>query len=249
MIPVKLTKRNGFDNKVQLTFQKVPKNLQVQNLAIDKGKDEALLRVFVPTTVAEGTYTLFLQATGQVSYQKNLKRLERATAGQKAAVDGLKTATDAAAAAKKAADAGTKASASATAAQKAAVPKAAAAMKALVAAQTVEKTTVAAQAAADKAATGAQVKLDLASKAAEAAKVASEKDTRKCGTNKAACGGSEDAIGRSGGIGRCSEKQQRQLLRKLRARTESHRDCYCCIDGRRQSIGRRSGCIGGCHRS
>jgi hypothetical protein len=176
LIPVKLTKRNGFDNKVQLTFQKVPKNLQVQNLAIDKGKDEALLRVFVPTTVAEGTYTLFLQATGQVSYQKNLKRLERATVAQKAAVDALKVATDAAAAAKTAADAGTKGLATATAAQKAAAPKAAAAMKVLVAAQTTENAAVTAKAAADKAAVDALAKLDLASKAAEAAKVASEKD-------------------------------------------------------------------------
>jgi hypothetical protein len=176
LIPVKLTKRNGFDNKVQLTFQKVPKNLQVQNLAIDKGKDEALLRIFVPATVAEGTYTLFLQATGQVSYQKNLKRLARATAGQKVAVDALKVATTAAAAAKTVADAGTKGLATATAAQKAAVPKAAAATKALVAAQTAEKATVAAKATADKAAADAQAKLDLAVKAAEAAKAASEKD-------------------------------------------------------------------------
>lgn len=184
LIPVKLTKRNGFDNKVQLTFQKVPKNLQVQNLAIDKGKDEALLRVFVPTTVAEGTYTLFLQATGQVSYQKNLKRLERATAGQKAAVDALKAATDAAAAAKTAADAGTKGLATATAAQKAAEPKAAAAMKALLAAQAAEKTALAAKTAADKAVADAQVKFDLASKAAEAAKVASEKDTENAELTK-----------------------------------------------------------------
>jgi len=176
LIPVKLTKRNGFDNKVQLTFQKVPKNLQVQNLAIDKGKDEALLRVFVPATVAEGTYTLFLQATGQVSYQKNLKRLERATTAQKVAVDALKVATDAAAAAKTAADAGTKGLATATSAQKAAVPKAAAAMKALVAAQAAENAVVTAKVAADKAAADAQAKLELASKAAEAAKAAIEKD-------------------------------------------------------------------------
>ena len=175
LIPVKLTKRNGFDNKVQLTFQKVPKNLQVQNLAIDKGKDEALLRVFVPATVAEGTYTLFLQATGQVSYQKNLKRLERATTAQKVAVDALKVATDAAAAAKTAADAGTKGLATATSAQKAAVPKAAAAMKALVAAQAAENAVVTAKVAADKAAADAQAKLELASKAAEAAKAAIEK--------------------------------------------------------------------------
>lgn len=177
LIPVKLTKRNGFDNKVQLTFQKVPKSLQVQNLAIEKGKDEALLRVFVPTTVAEGTYTLFLQAQGQVSYQKNLKRLERATAGQAAAVAALKAATDAAAGATKAAAAATKGLATATAAKTAAVPKAAAAMKALVATQAAEKAAVAAKATFEKAAAAAQAQLDAAIKAADAAKAASEKDT------------------------------------------------------------------------
>lgn len=176
LIPVKLTKRNGFDNKVQLTFQKVPKNLQVQNLAIDKGKDEALLRVFVPTTVAEGTYTLFLQAQGQVSYQKNLKRLERATAAQKTADETLKAATAAATAAKTAVDEATKTLATATNTQKAAQTKVDAATKALTAAQAAEKAAVAAKATADKAAADAQAKLDQATKAAADAKAASEKD-------------------------------------------------------------------------
>lgn len=177
LIPVKLAKRNGFDNKVQLTFQNVPKNLQVQNLAIDKGKDEALLRVFVPTNVAEGTYTLFLQAQGQVSYQKNLKRLERATAGQKAADDALKAATAAAAAAKTAADAAAKALTDGTNAQKTAQPKADAATRALTTAQNAETTAGTAKTAADKVAADAQAKLAQATTAAEAAKAASEKDT------------------------------------------------------------------------
>lgn len=177
LIPVKLAKRNGFDNKVQLTFQNVPKNLQVQNLAIDKGKDEALLRVFVPTNVAEGTYTLFLQANGQVSYQKNPKRLERATAAQKAANDTLKAATDAAKAAKTAADAAAKTLTDGTNAQKAAQQKADAANKALTTAQTAEKSVATAKAAADKLAADAQAKLAQATTAAQAAKAASEKDT------------------------------------------------------------------------
>jgi hypothetical protein len=176
MIPVKLAKRNGFDNKVQLTFQNVPKNLQVQNLAIEKGKDQALLRVFVPTTVAEGTYTLFLQAQGQVSYQKNLIRLERATAAQKAADEVLKAATTAAATAKTAADAGTKTLTDSTNAQKAAQQKVDAATKVLTTAQTAEKTVSTAKAAADKAAADAQAKLTQVTTAAEAAKAASEKD-------------------------------------------------------------------------
>lgn len=176
LIPVKLAKRNGFDNKVQLTFQNVAKNLQVQNLAIDKGKDEALLRVFVPTNVAEGTYTMFLQAQGQVSYQKNLKRLERATAAQKAANDAVNAATEAATAAKTAADSAAKALTTATNDQKAAQQKADAAKKTLAAAQTAEKAATAAKAAADKSAADAQAKLTEANKAVEVALAASEKD-------------------------------------------------------------------------
>jgi len=176
LIPVKLVKRNGFDNKVQLTFQNVPKNLQVQNLAIEKGKDEALLRVFVPTNVAEGTYTLFLQAQGQVSYQKNLIRLARATAAQKAADEAVKAATAAAATAKTAADAGAKALTGSTNAQKTAQQKVDAATKVLTTAQTAEKTVGTAKAAADKAAADRKAKLAQATTAAEAAKAASEKD-------------------------------------------------------------------------
>jgi hypothetical protein len=176
LIPVKLAKRNGFDNKVQLTFQNVPPNLQVENPAIDKGKDEALVRLFVPPNVAEGTYTLYLQAQGQVSYQKNLKRLERATAAQMAADEVLKTATAAATAAKTAADASAKSLTEKTAAQTVAQQKVDAATKALTAAQTVEKAADTAKAASDKATSDAQTKLTQATTAVEAAKAASEKD-------------------------------------------------------------------------
>jgi WD40 repeat protein len=93
-------------------------------------------------------------------------------AGTKAAADALTKADEA----KKAAAAATTGLATATAAQKAAVPKAAASAKALVAAQTAEKAAVTAKATADKAAADAKAKIDVASKVAEAAKAASEKD-------------------------------------------------------------------------
>ena len=176
LIPVKLAKRNGFDNKVQLTFQNVPKNLQVQNLAIEKGKDEALLRVFVPTNVAEGTYTMFLQAQGQVSYQKNLKRLERATVAQKSADDAVKAATDAANAAKAAADNAVKALAEALNNQTTSQQKSDAAKKALADAQNAEKAAVDEKAIADKAAADSQAKLAAVTKTLEVAQAASEKD-------------------------------------------------------------------------
>lgn len=173
LIPVKLTKRNGFDNKVQLTFQKVPKNLQVQNLAIDKGKDSAVLRLFVPTTVAEGTYTLFLQAQGQVSYQKNPKRLERATAAKTAAEAALKEATAAAAKAKTDADRAAKALADATTAVKPAQDKLAAATKTLADAEAAAKKATEESKEPDTAAVdNAKTAVDTAKKAADEAQAA-----------------------------------------------------------------------------
>ena len=176
LIPVKLAKRNGFDNTVQLTFQNVPKNLQVQNLSIGKGKDEGLLRVFVPTNVAEGTYTMFVQVQGQVSYQKNLKRLERATAAQKSADDAVKAATNAANVAKAAADNAAKALTEATNNQTTSQQKSDAAKKGLTDARNAETSAVSEKAVADKAVADSQAKLTDVTKTLEEAQVASEKD-------------------------------------------------------------------------
>jgi len=149
LVPVKLAKRGGFDDKVQLTFQSVPKNVKATNVAIEKGTDTALARLDFPANAVEGTYTLYLQAQGKVKYSKNPVRLERATAAQKAAEEALKAAQEAA---KKAAEA-------ATAAQN----ELTAATKALTDAQAKVKAEQANQAkaqAAEKAATEAKTKAD-----------------------------------------------------------------------------------------
>ncbi len=63
-MPVKLAKRGGFDDKVQLTFPGCSKNVKATNVAIEKGSDTALARLDFPMANAavEGTYTLYLQA-------------------------------------------------------------------------------------------------------------------------------------------------------------------------------------------
>ncbi|MBC8289222.1 MAG: PPC domain-containing protein, partial [Planctomycetes bacterium] len=108
LIPVKLVKRNGFDNKITLNVQNLPKNAQFQKQDIEKGKDSALLRLFVPNNVAEGSYTVFLQCQGQVSYSRNPARVERGKKAQDEACKALAAATEAAKKASTAATAGAK---------------------------------------------------------------------------------------------------------------------------------------------
>ena len=181
LLPIKLLKRDGFDNNVTLAFVDQPKNVQLQVKPINKGKDQEVMRIFVPTNAPIGTYTMYLRAQGQVSYRRNLPNLVRKQAEQKkadevakaAAAVAKKAGTDRDAAVKKAT---TDANAlkTATTARDAAVKKAAATAAALKAA-TAEK------AKADKLATdtanvakAAGEKLKAAQKAATDAKAAAE---------------------------------------------------------------------------
>jgi len=185
LIPVKLTKRNGFDNKITLNVQNLPKNAQFAKQDIDKGKDSALLRLFVPPNVAEGTYTLFVQCQGQVSYQRNPARVERAKKAQDEAVKALAEATETAKKAATDATAAAKAVTEATAAQKAAETALNAVRKKVAAAQAVEKKAAETRAASDKALTAAQTAAAQAQKAVDNAKKAAEADKENTDLAKA----------------------------------------------------------------
>lgn len=150
LIPVKLLKRNGFDNNVTLTFLTPPANVQVENKPINKGADSAVYRVFVQNNVAPGTYTLLLQGAGQISYSRNPEAAAKATA-EKVVTD--KAATDATEADKKAKEA------------------VAAALKKMTDAAAVAKTATDAKVAADKVTTDTAT----AAKAAADAKVIADK--------------------------------------------------------------------------
>ena len=181
LVPIKLLKRDGFDNNVTLAFVDQPKNVQLQVKPINKGKDNEVMRIFVPTNAPLGTYTIYLRAQGQVSYRRNLPNLERKKAAQKkadaaakaAAALAKKTATDRDAVVKKA-------TANANSLKQATTARDAAAKKATVAAATL-KTTTAEKAKADKLATdsanakkAADEKLKAAQKTATDAKAAAE---------------------------------------------------------------------------
>ena len=101
LLPVKLAKRDGFDNNVTLTFVGQPKNIQIQNKPINKGKNSELLRIFLPANAPLGVHTLYLRTQGQVAYRRNVFRIERAkvvqtkaNAAAKVSAEALKKATE-----------------------------------------------------------------------------------------------------------------------------------------------------------
>jgi len=176
LVPVRLLKRNGYNQKITLTPQAVPKNVQIQADAIDAGKDSGLIKVTVPNNVDEGTWTFYLQAQGQVPYQKNLPRLERAKAAQAAVDAELAQAGTAAKAATDAVTAATQQVTATTEAAKKAQAGLDAAKKTLTTAQQSEKTATDAEAGAVKVAQDAQQKVTAAEQALNQAKEAAAKD-------------------------------------------------------------------------
>jgi len=98
LIPVKLKKRDGFDNQVALTFAGLPAktNIEIENKPIEKGKDNQLLRLFVKKNARVGTYTLHLHSQGEVAYRRNPEKAKRAKAAQAKAAEGSKQAAEAA---------------------------------------------------------------------------------------------------------------------------------------------------------
>lgn len=176
LVPVHLTRREGFDDKVQLTFQNVPKNVKATNVAIDKGADTALARLDIPASVSEGSYTLYLQAQAKVKYSKNPIRLERAKAAQKAAEESLKAAQEAAAAATQAATAAQNELTAATQALTDAQNRLKAEQAGLTKAQATEKAAAQAKSAAENAVNDAREKAAAAVKALDEAVAAAKAD-------------------------------------------------------------------------
>lgn len=195
LVPLKLLKRAGFDADVNLTFVTPPANVTVENKPLPKGKADQVYRIFVPTNVVPGTYTLWQQSQAQVSYSRLPEKLVAATAlkdeaakaalaaievQKKATADktaGDKAATDTAAAAKKAVDdktAADKKAVDADAAAKKAAEEKVAADKLAVDTAAALKTATDAKTAADKVAIDAEAASKTAAEAAAAAKKASD---------------------------------------------------------------------------
>ena len=112
LVPVKVARRNGFDQPVNITVTGQPPNAQVENKPIPKEKTDEVFRLFIPPNAPVGTYVTYLTGQAAVSYRKNPAKADRTkaefTAAEQAAAaaaEALKTATAAKdAAVKKAAD-------------------------------------------------------------------------------------------------------------------------------------------------
>lgn len=108
LIPLKLIRRAGFEDKVDIAFAGQPGNVDVPKVAIEKGQDSATARFFFKENAAVGPATLLMYATAAVPYSRNPWQVERAQAAVAAAVKKLAAETKTLADSKAAAEAGQK---------------------------------------------------------------------------------------------------------------------------------------------
>ncbi len=69
-LPVKLAKRNGFDNEVTLSLEGLPQEVRWETAPIAKGATEGVPRIIVPANAPQGTFPLLLRAQAVVSYAR-----------------------------------------------------------------------------------------------------------------------------------------------------------------------------------
>ncbi|MCP4170291.1 MAG: hypothetical protein GY758_05895 [Fuerstiella sp.] len=108
LIPLKLTRRAGFDAKVDIAFAGQPKNVDVPKIAIEKGTDSAVARFFFKENATVGPATLLMYTTAAVPYSRNPWQVERATAKVTEAAEKLAAEQKVLADSKAAAEAGAK---------------------------------------------------------------------------------------------------------------------------------------------
>lgn len=94
LVPVKVVRRNGFDQAVTLTVVSPPTNAQVESKPIPQGKDEEVYRVFIPANAPVGTYVAYLTGQAGVSYRKNPAKADKAKAELDEADKALNSVTE-----------------------------------------------------------------------------------------------------------------------------------------------------------
>lgn len=180
LVPLKLFRRNGFDNNVNITVAGMPRNTNIQFTpkAINKGKDSDLVKMFVNTNAKVGVYTIYLKTQAQIPYRKNLDKVDEAKKEQTEATKTEKTTADAAKAAAQAlTNATNKANADAAKVKTAATTQTNA-QKAATTANTAVNQAKTAKAQADKAVADATAAVKNAMNKAETATKAAAKDPK-----------------------------------------------------------------------
>jgi hypothetical protein len=72
-LPIKVTRRDPFKGQLALVPQRVPGNVQKQNLTLNPNQSEGVLALFVNNNAPVGTYTIYLDATTAVPFTKDGK--------------------------------------------------------------------------------------------------------------------------------------------------------------------------------
>jgi hypothetical protein len=82
-VPIKLEKRDGFNEKVAVAATGIPKNtLTSKPINIDKGKTDGKLEFVVGTKCPLNSYAIAIQATTSINYKKNPAALKAAEASK-----------------------------------------------------------------------------------------------------------------------------------------------------------------------
>ncbi|MEZ6124534.1 MAG: hypothetical protein R3C49_15350 [Planctomycetaceae bacterium] len=108
LIPLKVIRRAGFEEKVTVAFAGQPGNVDVPKVELEKGTDTAVARFYFKENAAAGPATLLMYATAQVPYRRNPWQVDRAKQKVDEAVKQLEAANQALTASKTAAEAGAK---------------------------------------------------------------------------------------------------------------------------------------------
>ena len=78
LIPIRLTKRGGFDAKVDLSFYGLPAEIDAPPVAIEAGKDSVVARIYFKEKAPASTSTILVQGTSAVPYRRNPWQADRA---------------------------------------------------------------------------------------------------------------------------------------------------------------------------
>ncbi|MCA9083852.1 MAG: hypothetical protein KDA81_07340 [Planctomycetaceae bacterium] len=86
LVPLKLVRRTGFEEKVTVAFGGVPGNVDAPTVAFEKGADSAVARLYLKENAAIGPASLLIYGTAAVPYRRNPWQVDRAKADVEAAV-------------------------------------------------------------------------------------------------------------------------------------------------------------------
>lgn len=207
LVPVKLEKRDGFNDKVTLNAagMKPNANIDAPNIAVEKDQAETTWRLYVKDNALPGTHSMWLTSTAPVPYRRNPAKADRLkTEFDKVAAE-AKTAADAVPPATQAKNEAVTKATQATEALKKSQADQQAAKKAMDDSKAASDKAAAAQAEAEKQATAAAEAVKTAQAAFDAAKAASDADAANEDKKKALTA-AEEALNKAKADAEAKEK-------------------------------------------